>query len=71
MENMLIVDDEKSLLDLLVRRLQEGRLRRQDRVRPASRPMRSVEKEAIDLVITDIKMPQTSGMDVLKFVKEA
>jgi DNA-binding NtrC family response regulator len=29
-----------------------------------------LEKEAFDLVITDIKMPQRSGMDILKAVKE-
>ncbi len=68
MENILIVDDEKSLLDLLsVVFKKEGY-----GVKTASSGVQAheiLEKEAIDLVITDIKMPQTSGMDVLKFAK--
>jgi two-component system, NtrC family, response regulator PilR len=68
MENILIVDDEKSLLDLLsVVFKKEGY-----GVRTASSGVQAreiLEKEAVDLVITDIKMPQTSGMDVLKFAK--
>ena len=68
MENILIVDDEKSLLDLLsVVFKKEGY-----GVRTASSGVQArdiLEKEPVDLVITDIKMPQTSGMDVLKFAK--
>jgi len=66
MENILIVDDEKSLLDLLsVVFKKEGY-----GVKIASSGVQAreiLEKENVDLVITDIKMPQTSGMDVLKF----
>jgi two-component system, NtrC family, response regulator PilR len=69
MENILIVDDEKSLLDLLsVVFKKEGY-----GVKTASSGVQAreiLEKEPVDLVITDIKMPQTSGMDVLKFAKE-
>jgi two-component system response regulator PilR (NtrC family) len=68
MESILIVDDEKSLLDLLsVVFKKEGY-----GVKTASSGVQAreiLEKEAVDLVITDIKMPQTSGMDVLKFAK--
>ena len=68
MENILIVDDEKSLLDLLsVVFKKEGY-----GVKTASSGAKAreiLEKESVDLVITDIKMPQTSGMDVLKFAK--
>ncbi len=68
METILIVDDEKSLLDLLsVVFKKEGYA-----VRTASsggQAREILEKEPVDLVITDIKMPQTSGMDVLKFAK--
>jgi len=68
MENILIVDDEKSILDLLsVVFKKEGY-----GVKIASSGVQAreiLEKENVDLVITDIKMPQTSGMDVLKFTK--
>ena len=69
MENILIVDDEKSILDLLsVVFKKEGY-----GVKTASSGAKAreiLEKEPVDLVITDIKMPQTSGMDVLKFAKD-
>ena len=68
METILIVDDEKSLLDLLsvvFKKEGYGVL-----VASSGNQARELlEKEAVDLVITDIKMPQTSGMDVLKFAK--
>lgn len=68
METILIVDDEKSLLDLLsVVFKKEGY---GVMVASSGKQAREIlEKEAVDLVITDIKMPQTSGMDVLKFAK--
>jgi len=68
MENILIVDDEKSLLDLLaVVFKKEGYSVKTAISGPKAREI--LEKEDVDLVITDIKMPQMSGMDVLKFVK--
>ncbi|HEX2695899.1 MAG TPA: response regulator, partial [Acidobacteriota bacterium] len=68
MENILIVDDEKSLLDLLsVVFKKEGYGVKTAISGPRAREI--LEKEDVDLVITDIKMPQMSGMDVLKFVK--
>ncbi|MCJ7642848.1 MAG: sigma-54 dependent transcriptional regulator, partial [Candidatus Aminicenantes bacterium] len=69
MESILIVDDEKSLLDLLtVVFKKEGYSVKTAISGPKAREI--LEKEDIDLVITDIKMPQMSGMDVLKFVKD-
>jgi len=69
MENILIVDDEKSLLDLLaVVFKKEGYSVKTAISGPKAREI--LEKEDVDLVITDIKMPQMSGMDVLKFVKD-
>jgi two-component system response regulator PilR (NtrC family) len=69
MESILIVDDEKSLLDLLaVVFKKEGYSVKTAISGPKAREI--LEKEDVDLVITDIKMPQMSGMDVLKFVKD-
>ena len=69
MENILIVDDEKSLLDLLALVFKkEGYSVKTAISGPKAREI--LEKEDVDLVITDIKMPQMSGMDVLKFVKD-
>ena len=69
METILIVDDEKSLLDLLSTVFKKEGYG----VKVASSGTQAreiLEKESVDLVITDIKMPQTSGMDVLKFAKD-
>jgi DNA-binding NtrC family response regulator len=69
MDNILIIDDEKSLLDLLsVVFKKEGYGVKTSL--SASRAFELLEKDDIDLVVTDIKMPQTNGMDVLKFVRE-
>jgi two-component system, NtrC family, response regulator PilR len=69
MENILIIDDEKSLLELL------GLVFKKEGygVKTASSAVKALElldKNGIDLVITDIKMPQKSGMDILKAVKD-
>jgi len=68
MENILIVDDEKSLLDLLSHVFRKEGYGVRTSLSGA-RALEILEKEDIDLVVTDIKMPQLSGMDVLKTVK--
>lgn len=69
METILIIDDEKSLVDLLtvVFKKEGYRVKTSLSVTGA---LDLLEKEAFDLIITDIKMPQRSGMDILKAVKE-
>jgi CheY-like chemotaxis protein len=70
MDNILIIDDEKSLLDLLtVVFKKEGY---GVKTAPsAARGFEILEKEEVDLVVTDIKMPGADGMDVLRFVRES
>jgi DNA-binding NtrC family response regulator len=69
MENVLIIDDEKSLLDLLsVVFKKEGYGVRT--ALSAAKGFDVLEKDDIDLVVTDIKMPETDGMEVLKLVRE-
>jgi DNA-binding NtrC family response regulator len=69
MENILVIDDEKSLLDLLsVVLKKEGY-----RVKTSLAPVKIfdlLEKEEFDLLICDIKLPQISGMEILKYVRE-
>jgi DNA-binding NtrC family response regulator len=68
MDNVLIIDDEKSLLDLLsVVFKKEGYGVRT--ALSAAKAFEIIEKEDIDLVVTDIKMPDTDGMEVLRQVK--
>jgi two-component system, NtrC family, response regulator PilR len=69
METILIIDDEKSLLDLLtVVFKKEGYA-----VKTAASAAGAFEilaKEEVDLVVTDIKMPGADGMDVLRYARE-
>jgi two-component system response regulator PilR (NtrC family) len=69
MDNILIIDDEKSLLDLLsVVFKKEGYGVRT--ALSAAKAFEAIDREDIDLVVTDIKMPETDGMDVLKHIRE-
>lgn len=69
MEKILVVDDEKSMRDFLALVLKkEGYF-----VAVASdgqEAIQTLQKDIFDLVITDLKMPKQSGIDVLKVVKE-
>ena len=70
MEKILIVDDERSLRDVLGIMLKRAGYD----VSVASdgdEAIARIEKELFDLVITDLKMPKTGGLDVLKAVKDA
>ncbi len=69
MDTILIIDDEKSLLDLLsVVFKKEGYAVKTSLSAPKA--FEILEKGDVDLVITDIKMPETNGMDVLKYVRK-
>ncbi|MGB9005623.1 MAG: response regulator, partial [Candidatus Aminicenantales bacterium] len=67
METLLIIDDEKSILDLL------SVVFRKDgfQVKTCSVPAKVfdvLQAEAFDLLLCDIKMPPLDGMDILKFM---
>jgi len=69
MEKILIIDDEKSILDLLkVVFKKEGWEVKASL--SAAKAIELIEKEDFDLLISDIKMPQMSGMEILKRVKK-
>ncbi len=70
MEKILIVDDERSMRDVLsimLKRAGYGVTIATD----AEEAIGEINKEIFDLVITDLKMPKGSGLDVLKAVKAA
>jgi len=69
MENILIIDDEKSLLDLLSLVLKKEGYRVKTCLAP-TKVFDILEKEELDLLICDIKLPQISGMEVLRYVRE-
>ena len=69
MQNILIIDDEKSLLDLLTVVLRKEGYRVKTSLVP-TKVFDILQNEEIDLLICDIKLPQISGMEVLKYVRE-
>ncbi len=70
MQKILIVDDEKSIRDLLTLMLRrEGY--RIVAAETADRAREMLEREAYDLVVSDINMPGTSGIDFLRRTREA
>ncbi|MCE5257158.1 MAG: sigma-54 dependent transcriptional regulator, partial [Spirochaetaceae bacterium] len=67
--SLLIVDDEKNIRDGLAEAFQmEGykALTAED----GQMAMKMLEENYIDLVITDLKMPRISGMELLQYVKQ-
>jgi signal transduction histidine kinase/FixJ family two-component response regulator/putative methionine-R-sulfoxide reductase with GAF domain len=68
-EKIVIIDDEKRMCDSLTVLLEADGYQ----VRSFQRSPEAVEairQERVDLVITDIKMPELGGLDILNVVKE-
>ena len=69
MEKILIIDDEKSVLDMLnVVFKKEGY--RVKASLSAQKALELIDKEDFDLILSDIRLPQISGMELLRQVKE-
>jgi DNA-binding NtrC family response regulator len=69
MEKILIIDDEKSVLDMLnVVFKKEGY--RVKKSLSAQKALELIEEEDFDLILSDIRLPQISGMELLRKVKE-
>ncbi len=70
MANLLIVDDERSIcemLDIAFRKLGHHVVT----VTGAAAAVQKLDSQIFDLVISDIKMPGTSGLDLLRRVRES
>jgi len=69
METILIIDDEKSILDLLtVVFKKEGHAVKA--WPPSPKTLELLGQEDFDILVCDIKMPHVSGMKVLKYMRE-
>ncbi|PYT94168.1 MAG: diguanylate cyclase [Acidobacteria bacterium] len=67
---LLIVDDNEMNRDMLARRLaRSGYL--VDVVESAEQLMQRVKQNTVDLVLLDIEMPEISGLDALKTLRES
>jgi len=69
LDRILIVDDEKGMRDLLSIMLRNDGYR-VDAAESATRARDLIAKSSYDLVISDIAMPDGSGVDVLRAAKE-
>ncbi|MBN1211833.1 MAG: GAF domain-containing protein [candidate division Zixibacteria bacterium] len=68
-EKIIIIDDEKRMCDSLTALLEgEGYLVQSFQQSPLA--VEVIRNEKVDLVITDIKMPQMDGLEILRVVKE-
>src|SRR5208337_1454578 len=68
-ERILVVDDSPDTLEVLQRNLQSKGYQ----VLTASgveSAVKILEQAAVDLVITDLKMPKLSGLDLVRHVRE-
>jgi len=69
MAHILVVDDEKSICELLeITFRKEGH--RVEVAASGEAARRRLESQIFDIVISDIRMPDTSGVDLLRFSKE-
>ncbi|MBI5185209.1 MAG: sigma-54-dependent Fis family transcriptional regulator [Nitrospinae bacterium] len=69
MENILVVDDEKSMRDFL-RIMLEKEGYDVSTAENGEEALHLIRNESFDLVLTDIKMPKSGGMDLLGAIKE-
>ena len=69
MPHILVVDDEKSICELLeITFRKEGH--RVEVAHSVETAKRKLESQIFDIIISDIRMPGESGVDLLKFAKE-
>ena len=67
MEKLLIIDDEKGILDLLTHVFKKEGYGVSTAMN-AKRAIEIIDKENLDLILTDIKLPQKSGLEIMKHV---
>src|SRR5580765_1153887 len=69
MAHILVVDDERSICELLeITFRKEGH--RVEVAHNVSEARRKLESQIFDIIISDVRMPGESGVDLLKFAKE-
>jgi len=68
-ERILVVDDEEQMRDLLVKVLEGKGYQGSVRGNGAD-ALAFLEREPVDLVVTDVRMPGLSGMEALRAIKE-
>ncbi len=67
--SVLVIDDEHIIVDILTTYLENNGFNVTGLTDPQE-ALKYIEKEAYDIVLTDLMMPKVSGMDVMKTVKQ-
>ena len=68
-DTLLVVDDDAQICDLMIRRLtREGF--HVSAVENGESALNWIEENPVDLILLDIEMPGTSGLDVLSMLRE-
>ncbi len=67
--SVLIVDDEQDVLDTLKEALTETRYKIKCELNPTA-ALELIEENNFDIVITDLMMPETGGMDLVNAIKK-
>jgi two-component system response regulator HydG len=68
-ERILVVDDSQDTLEVLNRNLTDSGYRVYT-ARSVAEAVKVLDSEPVDLVITDLKMPKVSGLDLVRHVRE-
>jgi len=69
LERILIVDDEEQMRELLTKVLEKNGYQ-VTAAGDGTQALALLEKEPVDLVVTDVRMPGLGGMEALKAIKE-
>lgn len=67
---ILIVDDDKAVLDFLGRFLKQKGYRHIQSVKTAKEALKAIEKDDIKLILLDIRLPDMNGIEVLHRIKK-
>ncbi|MEE4265630.1 MAG: response regulator, partial [Desulfobacteraceae bacterium] len=68
-KSILIIDDERDMLQLLKRSLEPDMKCRILTAQSGKEGLRILARESLDLVLADIKMPEMSGLELLERIK--
>ena len=68
-KSILVVDDEKDICDLLSLELEDQGFKFYI-AHSVTDAVRILKNSSVDLVITDIRMPQKSGIELLKLLRQ-
>ena len=68
--SILIIDDEKDILDTLMHTLSGLGYKLKGLSNPKT-ALKNIKKDHFDLVITDIMMPNITGLDIIRKIKES